>query len=153
MKLDGRWEGKLLDVSGPEALLTLDLSVTDNKIRGDFSVAFISPSGKNGCCGDVPRLAQVGPVNGRIDNKSGRVQLSYEVSTNLTSVSVSFDGVLKDADPHARQAFVGVYDVGKGGDNLSLEGGSCVLWQFAQSTPKSTPKSTRKSKGKGVKHG
>ncbi|PYS98763.1 MAG: hypothetical protein DMF63_14325 [Acidobacteria bacterium] len=149
MKLDGRWEGKLLDVSGPEALLTLDLAVTDNKIRGDFSVAFIPPSGENGCCGDVPRLAQIGAVNGRIDAKTGRIQLSYEVSTNLTSASVTFDGVLKDADPHARQAFVGTYGVGKGGESLSLEGGSCVLWQFAQSAPKSATK----SKGKGVKHG
>ena len=51
---------------------------------------------------------------------------------NMSSVAVSFEGMLKNADPHARQAFVGTYGVGKGGDGLSLEGGSCVLWQYAQ---------------------
>lgn len=131
MKLDGRWEGKLLDVSGPEALLTLDLKRSDNKVSGDFTVSFLSP-GDGGCGGQARRLSQAGPVSGEINEKDGRIQFNYEVSINLKPVRVSFEGSLIDADPHARQALIGCYSVGRDAGALTLEGGACVLWQFAQ---------------------
>jgi len=134
MKLNGRWEGKLLDVSGPEALLTLDLKESDNKISGDFTVSFLSP-GEGGCCGPVKRMGQVGPVSGKIDAQKGRIQFDYEITINLEPVAVSFEGLLTDADPHASQALIGCYSVGRGAGALTLDGGACVLWQFAQLKP------------------
>ena len=131
MKFDGKWEGKLLDVSGPEALLELDLKSTTNKISGDFSVYFFSPE-EGGCGSPVKRLAQTGPVEGKIDQKNGVVQFRYEVNIALQPISVSFQGKLMDADPHARLALIGIYAIDNGGDKLTLEGGSCILWQFAR---------------------
>ncbi len=130
MKVDGKWEGKLLDVSGPEALLILDLKSTGSKINGDFSVYFFTP-GEGGCCAPVKRLAQTGPVAGKIDDKSGSIKFQYEVNINLQPIAVSFEATMMDADPHASQALIGSYNIDKGGDTLTLEGGSCVLWQFA----------------------
>ncbi len=36
-----------------------------------------------------------------------------------------------DAAPHAKAAMYGTYDVVEGADVLTLQGGACVMWQYA----------------------
>lgn len=130
MNVSGRWEGKLLDMTGPAALLELNLKSSGGRVAGDFAVSFVS-SDEAGCSGPTRRLAQVGPVSGKFDAKGNRVQLSYDITIGLEPVAVAFEGVMTNADPHARRALVGSYSVGKGAGQLTLEGGACVLWLFA----------------------
>ena len=130
MNVQGRWEGKLLDISGPAALIVLNLRDRGGELSGDFSVSFLSPA-EDGC-GDTPqRLAQVGPVTGKSDKETDRVVLNYEMTIDLQPVSVTFEGRARRADPHALRAVIGLYDVRKGGEKLTLEGGACVLWLYA----------------------
>lgn len=130
MRIDGKWEGKLLDASGPSALVVLHLKSVGDKIKGDFSVSFVSPSDGCGCDGPVSRVAQTGPVSGKYDSKANRVQLSYDLTIGLEPTSVAFECSVVNADPHARRAMVGCYAISNGGKTLTLEGGGCVLWLY-----------------------
>lgn len=130
MNLAGTWEGKLLDVSGPVAMIRLALKGDAKSVAGDFEIAFVST--EDGCCGSSRMPAQVGSVKGEIDQASGQVKLSYQVSIGLQPVNVAFTAQVVDADPHARRAMLGCYQMAGQGGPLSLEGGACVLWQFAE---------------------
>lgn len=138
MRLDGKWEGKLLDVSGPVALVTLHLKAAGERLAGDFAAYFVPPDESCGCEGGAPRLAQSGPVTGRYDAKTNRARLSYDLTIGLKPVTVNFDGAVRAADPHARRAIVGCYEVSRGSETLTLEGGGCVLWLYADSPPTRT---------------
>jgi len=134
MNLTGTWEGKLLDVSGPMAMIKLTLKGDAKSVAGDFELAFVST--EDGCCGSSRMPAQVGSVKGTVDEASGQVTLSYAVSIGLQPVNVGFTAQVVDADPHARRAMLGCYQMeAKGSGPLSLEGGACVLWQFAEKKP------------------
>jgi hypothetical protein len=131
MSLSGAWEGKLLDVSGPTAAISLRLRERGGALTGEFEAAFLS-LGEDGCCAPSRRTAQVGPVSGAVDRAKGVVRLDYQLSVGNTPVAVTFEGVVRKADPYAVRALVGCYRVGKGGERLTLQGGACVLWLFAQ---------------------
>lgn len=133
MNLAGKWEGKLLDVSGPMAMIRLTLKGDAKSVVGDFEIAFVST--EDGCCGSSRMPAQVGSVKGEVNEKSGQVKLVYAVSIGLQPVNVSFTAQVVDADPHARRAMLGCYEMAGRGEPLSLEGGACVLWQFAEKKP------------------
>lgn len=133
MNLSGRWEGKLLDASGPMAMITLTLKGDGRTVAGDFEIAFVSA--EDGCCGSSRMPAQVGSVKGEISEKSGQVKLSYAVSIGLQPVNVGFTAHVVNADPHSRRAMLGCYEMDRQGGPLSLEGGACVLWQFAEQKP------------------
>ena len=132
MNLNGKWEGKLLDVTGPSALLEMNLKGSGEKVTGDFSVQFLSAE-DGGCGGGTTRrLAQVGPIAGVVDTKKDRFRLDYQLTIGLEPIAVTFEGTITTADPHARRALVGSYSVGKGAEVLTLEGGTCLLWLFAK---------------------
>lgn len=130
MSLQGHWEGKLLDAAGPAASVVLDLKDSRGDLSGDFSISFL-PVDEEGCGSGVGRLAQTGAVAGQFVSKTGRVQFTYEVTLGLKPVSVTFEGAVVRADPHARRALLGSYAAARGADLLSLEGGACILWQYA----------------------
>jgi hypothetical protein len=142
MNLSGKWDGKLLDTSGPMALITLNLKGDGAAVAGDFEMAFVSV--EDGCCRSSRMPAQVGSVKGRVDDKSGQIRLEYEVSIGLKPVKVSFTANVVKADPHARRAMLGCYAIDNRDGPLSLEGGACVLWQFVEQKP---AKSSRAKKG------
>jgi hypothetical protein len=127
----GRWEGKLADMSGPTALLVLDLKEDGTRVAGDFSISFLPPA-DDGCAAPDRRLAQTGTVEGTYDKKARRVSLRYELSIGLEPVVVALEGTLAPADPHARQALRGCYEIQQGRKTLTLDGGGCVLWQYGR---------------------
>ena len=129
MTVSGRWEGKLIDVTGIAAALTLDLDDSDGSARGDFTAAFLPPGDD---CGDTPAARQVqsGPVTATVDEDRGRIRLDYEMTVGLRPVVVSVDGRIVPADPHAGRAIVGCFEIREGADTLTLGGGGAVLWQY-----------------------
>lgn len=131
MSVTGRWEGKLIDVTGIAATLTLDLDDSSGEAKGDFSAAFLPEEG--GCCEPVgPRQVQTGPVHAKIDEERGTIELVCEMTIGLRPVIVAVDGRLVDADPHARRAMVGCFDIREGIETLTLEGGGALLWEYAR---------------------
>ena len=140
----GKWEGKLLDMSGPVALLTLDLYGEGDALSGDFTISFLSPE-DDGCYEPSRGLAQTGKVSGGLDPQTGRVQLNYEVTIGPEAVAVTFDATITKADPHARRALLGCYSVGEGAGDLTLEGGGCVLWLYAE--PRQAKSKRRRKNG------
>jgi len=129
MNIEGRWEGKLLDMSGLDALVTANLKEENSKITGDFSVYFISPA--EGDCGKtVRRLAQTGPVFGKIDKETNNVQLNHKLTLEGKPGELSFTGTLTKADPHAKSAIYGHYEIVKGDIPITVEGGTCILWFY-----------------------
>lgn len=131
MNVNGRWEGKLLDMLGPTAMVVLNLRNTGRGLGGDFSVSFLPPEG-GGCCGShVGRQAQSGSVAGRLDARGTRMRLDYTMTIDFKPVEVAFECTVVNADPHARRAMFGVYRVANGSESLSLQGGACVLWLYA----------------------
>lgn len=140
MSVDGHWEGKLIDATGLAALLTLDLTESGGELKGDFGASFLPEAGD--CCDTPkPRQVQTGPVTGTVDEAAGTVRLDCEMTIGLKPIVVALDGRLVDADPHAVQAIAGCFHIREGVETLTLEGGGCVLWQYAQ--PK-RPRRTRK---------
>jgi len=131
MSLNGRWEGKLLDVSGPTGLVVLTLKSSGATFAGDFSISFLPPEDAECCSSGSRRLTQSGLVSGKLDSRTGRLRLNYEMTIDLNPVSVVLDGIVVKADPHARRALIGSYTVEKGSEMLSLAGGGCVLWLYA----------------------
>lgn len=129
MKIDGRWEGKLLDMSGLVALVTARLKEKNDAITGDFSVFFLSPAG-DGCGKTIKRLAQTGPVSGKIDRKTNRIQLSHKLTIEGIPGELAFVGSITEADPHAISAIYGYYEVVEGAVPLTIEGGTCLLWLY-----------------------
>lgn len=135
MSVSGRWEGKLIDVTGLVAALTLDLDDSSGKAKGDFSAAFIPEA--DGCCDTpAPRQIQTGPVTAKIDEGAGRITLQCEMTIGLRPIVVSVDGRIVEADPHAKRAIIGCFDIREGVETLTLEGGGAVLWQYAQAKPR-----------------
>ena len=128
MSLKGRWEGKLVDASGATAIIELDIKDKDGRLNGDFSLYFLVDD--PGCCGPQRRLAQSGPVRGKV-KRNGSVRLDYKVTAGLKPVAVAFEGRLSETNGHAKQALVGCFEARAGQDVLSLQGGGAVLWQYA----------------------
>lgn len=131
MSLSKNWEGKLLDASGPTALVRLTLSSRGEDVRGDFRVYLDPPDDE--CADPTNRLSQVGSVVGSFNKKEGAIELRSDMEIQQQSVSVALTGSVVDADPHAVQAIYGRYDVLSGDELLTLEGGVCVLWHYAGS--------------------
>jgi hypothetical protein len=130
MKLSRNWEGKLVDVSGANARVRLSVQEEGGALRGEFAVYFAQPDDDS--CGDVSeRLAMIGGITGRIDSDGSLVQLASEFALGERRILVELRGRLIDADPHARSAIFGTYEVLDGAELLTVEGGSCVLWHYA----------------------
>jgi hypothetical protein len=71
MSVTGRWEGKLIDVTGIAASLTLDLEDSKGEAKGDFSAAFLPEPG--GCCEPVgPRQSRLVPSTPRSTRSRAR---------------------------------------------------------------------------------
>ena len=135
MSVSGRWEGKLIDVTGMAAAITLDLDESGGKGKGDFSAAFLPDS--YGCCDTpTPRQVQTGPVTAQVDEKAGRITLQCEMTIGLRPIVVNVDGRIVEADPHAARAILGCFDIREGVETLTLEGGGAVLWQYAPAKPR-----------------
>jgi hypothetical protein len=132
MSVTGRWEGKLVDVTGIAAALTLDLTDKAGNATGDFSAAFL-PDEDDCCNRPAPTQAQTGPVTAKVDEKAGRIKIECTMTIGLRPISVTVDGRIVKADPHARRAIVGCFDIREGVETLTLEGGGAVLWQYAGS--------------------
>lgn len=131
MSISGRWEGKLIDVTGIAAALTLDLEESGGEAKGDFTAAFLPAA--DGCCdAGGPRQAQTGPVRGSVDEKAGTILLECEMTIGRRPILVAVDGRLVDADPHATRALVGCFDIREGVETLTLEGGGALLWAYAR---------------------
>jgi hypothetical protein len=129
MSVSGTWSGKLIDSSGPTALVQLDLTSRSGRIRGEFRVTFLPPPDVD-CGPSAPRTVAVGRVTGT-ESKSGRVRIRSRMETAGTRVVVDLRVEPGDARPHARKALFGCYEVGAGADVLTMQGGGCVLWQYA----------------------
>lgn len=128
MSLDGRWEGKLLDATGPTARLVLDLQQKKGELTGRYAVTFLSED-MTGCGDAVDQVAQEGEVTGTVEGD--QVVLVQDLQIGGKPVRVRFECRLAPADPHALRAMAGCFDVEKGGGQLTLEGGGCVLWLYA----------------------
>ena len=61
MAVSGKWEGKLLDASGPIARVTAALKQSKQKVAGDFSV-YLGTA--RDCCAPSWKLVQTAPVSG-----------------------------------------------------------------------------------------
>ena len=129
MRIRGRWEGKLLDASGVDALVALDLDGEGDDVKGEFSAGFL-PERRDACGGEYGPLQTVGAVHGRV-TEDGRLQLRSEMDVAGEPVVVTFDAGSGDPDPHARAAFYGTFAVEEGYRTLTLQGGTVVLWRYA----------------------
>jgi hypothetical protein len=138
MSLTGRWEGKLLDASGPTARLVVDLSETGGSLKGHYAATFLSED-LTGCGDAAEQVAQEGDVAGTV--KGDQVVLDQQLEIGGKPVRVRIDCRLSEADPHALQALAGCFNVEEGGDQLTLEGGGCVLWLYANGA--AVPKGTK----------
>jgi hypothetical protein len=128
MSATGFWEGKLIDATGPTALIQLDLKSSRGKVEGGFQVTFLPPPDVD--CGEtIPRMVASGPVSGSEDKKGG-IRVRSKLETAGTGVVVEFRAVPGEAAPHARRALYGSYAVLEGADALAMQGGACVLWQY-----------------------
>lgn len=128
MSAAGYWEGKLIDATGPTALVDLQLTSKNQRVRGDFRARFLPPS--DGTCGpSAPTTVAEGAVSGT-ERKDGGVRLRTKLETMGRTVEVEFDADPAEADPHARRALFGTFRVLDGADLLTLQGGSTVLWDF-----------------------
>ena len=131
MAISGKWEGKLIDATGPTAGLEVNVKEKGGAVTGDFSLFFFSE--RDGCAAGERRLVQSGPINGRYNKVTGKVNVTYEVTVGLEPAVVVLDGVVRDGHGHARQAIVGCYGPKKDDRGaLTLEGGGVVLWQYAR---------------------
>lgn len=128
MSVVGKWEGKLLDASGPVARIVALFKQTRDRITGEFSVYMESARG--GCCSGNWRLVQTAPVKGTFSGKDQRLRLAYELEVGDKPVGVVFDARLVKADPHATRALVGSYTVSDEGRQIGLDGGTCILWLY-----------------------
>lgn len=131
MSMTGHWEGKLIDVTGIAAALTLDLDDSGGEAKGDFSAAFLPEPGC-GCEDAAPRQVQSGPVSAKVDEQQGSIELACEMTIGLRPVVVAVHGRVVDADPHAARALVGCFDIQEGVETLTLEGGGALLWEYAR---------------------
>lgn len=130
MSVAGKWEGKMLDASGPAARVVATLEQSDSRIKGEFSV-YVASARDDSCCGSSDwKLAQTAPVTGKYTERGGKVSLSYKLDVGKEPVGVSFEAKLAEADPHARRALVGSYVVHDAEQRLGFEGGACVLWLY-----------------------
>ena len=130
MKVSGRWEGKLLDASGPMARIVTNLKESSGRIKGEFSVYF--ESARNQCEGAVWKLANTAPVRGSFNSRRGRLRMKYKVDIGGKPIAASFEAKLTKADPHARGALIGSYKMSDEGKQIGLEGGACILWQYGK---------------------
>ena len=71
-----------------------------------------------------------GPVQGT-ETRGGLVRIKSRLKTGDTSIVVAFSAEPGEADPHAKRALFGSYQVEEGADALTMQGGACVLWQYA----------------------
>jgi hypothetical protein len=129
MSINGRWEGKLNDVTGVTAVVQAALRESSGKVEGDFDVYLVS-QGDASCCQVERQLVHSGPVGGRYDAKKGRVAIDYKLTIGMKPVSIHLDAAVREAAPHAKQSIHGCYRVDSGGSDLTLEGGGIVLWQY-----------------------
>ncbi|MGD1973601.1 MAG: hypothetical protein PVH37_20895 [Desulfobacterales bacterium] len=130
MKIAGRWEGKLLDASGPVARVVTDLNESRGRVKGEFSVYF--GSARNNCEGAVWKLAQTAPVSGSFNSRGGRLRMKYKLDIGRKPITASFEAKLTEADPHARGALIGSYKMSDEGKQIGLEGGACILWRYGK---------------------
>ena len=129
MSINGRWEGKLIDVTGVSAVIQAAIREDGGRIEGDFEVYFVTQTDAS-CCQVERQLVHSGPVVGRYDAKKNRLGIDYKLTIGLKPVSIHLDAAMRDAAPHARQSIYGCYDVASEGSDLTLEGGGIVLWQY-----------------------
>jgi hypothetical protein len=127
MRVSGKWEGKLLDASGPMARVAAVFKQSRDQVTGEFLVYVESARGGGCGCGDW-KLAQRAPVKGTA--RGEKLRLSYELAVGAKPVGVVFEAQLTKADPHAARALVGSYTVSDEGKQIGFEGGGCVLWLF-----------------------
>lgn len=128
MNTSGHWEGKLLDASGVDALVELDLRESDGELRGTFRVALLPEP--DGCGGPTRGETMRAAVEGRA-TEDGRVLLRAKLEVAGSTVSAAFEARHGDPDPHARDALYGLFAIEEGASELTLQGGACVLWQYA----------------------
>lgn len=129
MSVNGHWDGKLLDVSGVDAILALDLRADGEEVSGKFTATLL-PAAEDVCGGQVrgPRIS--GPVAGSLDDR-GNLVLKAELDAQGQRIVAVFSARPGKPDPHARGAFYGGYAIEEGASALTFQGGACVLWQFA----------------------
>ena len=130
MKVNGHWDGKLLDVSGVDAILGLDLRAQDEKVSGKFTATLL-PAAEDVCGGQVRGPKISGPVEGSIDAK-GNLVLKAELEAQGQRIVAVFSARPGKPDPHAAGAFYGGYAIEEGASALTFQGGACVLWQFSR---------------------
>lgn len=127
MSASGHWDGRLVDVTGVTALLTLDLDAAGTDLQGSFSIGLLREVGESG---DAQGQLQTGPVVGTVGEDGARIELRYRLSVGGQTVAVSVDGRLAVAYPHAKQAILGCFEIHEGANTLTLQGGGVVLWQY-----------------------
>lgn len=129
MKVAGHWEGKLLDVSGVQALVDLTLDGAGREITGTFRATLL-PAREDVCGGSTRGQTVEGPVRGTVED-DGALAIRAELDAGGQKVVARFAARPGNPDPHARAAFFGGYDVDEGASALTLQGGACVLWRYA----------------------
>jgi hypothetical protein len=129
MSVSGHWDGKLLDVSGVDALIALDLRESGQEVKGKFTATLL-PAAEDVCGGATRGPSMSGPIAGTVDAR-GNLVLKSELESQGQRIVAVFSARPGKPDPHARLAFFGGYDVQEGASALTLQGGACVLWQFA----------------------
>ncbi len=132
MNVQGRWEGKLLDATGVDAQVELLLTSEGEELRGEFRAYFL-PVSSDGCAPTASNLAAFGEIAGQSLAAEGKIEINSRIQAGDTTVSVRFQAQSADPDPHAKQALFGVYTVEEGAEALTLQGGTVVLWQYADS--------------------
>ncbi len=129
MTATGRWEGKLIDATGPTARVELELRSKNGRVEGEFRATFLPPTDAS-CGPSAPRLVARGAVEGKEDGNGG-IRVSTKLDTAGSTIAVELDAAAAEADPHARRALFGTFRVVEGADVLTMQGGSTVLWDYA----------------------
>ena len=129
MSVTGRWEGKLVDATGPTARVDLQLKSSRGRVQGEFRATFLPPTDSS-CGPAAPRMVASGDIKGT-ERKDGGIRVRTSLETAGSTIEVELNADPSNADPHARRALFGTFRVLLGADVLTMQGGSTVLWDYA----------------------
>lgn len=119
----GAWEGEYVDANGQRGRLTLALEVAGALLRGTYRLQLAGE--------DAAPPPIVGVLEGKVEGE----RVSFEVTLGAGAggkgaapAKSAYEGLIRPADPYARQALCGVAKCPPGGP---FAGGVWIVWRFA----------------------
>ena len=113
--LGGKWVGRFHDLQGNTTEVELIIAVSGSEFSG---TAHIVPPGGGGRAVDIP-------FNGTVSGDT----ITFLVRLPGMSAGQRFDGLIRDARPHALQSIHGLAEVRQGARSMA---GAWMLWRHAE---------------------